>query len=93
MAAGLRPAYRARMVCVSARAPGATVTVTFTGSGGQSFLDAIAIYPDTSVASNGHLYCLDVNEQPVVDPQLTHLRQVPLRTRVKARHSGQGSPS
>jgi len=32
-------------------------------------------------------------EQPLVAPQLTHLRQVPLRTMVNCLHSGQGSPS
>ncbi len=32
-------------------------------------------------------------EQPVVAPQDSHLRQVPLRTRVSDPHSGQGSPS
>jgi len=32
-------------------------------------------------------------EQPVVLPQLSHFRQVPLRTRVKLAHSGQLSPS
>lgn len=31
--------------------------------------------------------------QPVVDPQLSHFRQVPLRTRVMLPHSPQGSPS
>lgn len=32
-------------------------------------------------------------EQPVVLPQVSHFRQVPLRTRVKLPHSGQLSPS
>jgi hypothetical protein len=32
-------------------------------------------------------------EQPLVPPQLMHLRQVPLRTRVKEPHSLQASPS
>ncbi len=31
--------------------------------------------------------------QPVVEPQLSHFRQVPLRTRVMLPHSPQGSPS
>ncbi len=31
--------------------------------------------------------------QPVVAPQVAHLRQVPLRTRVKLPHSSQASPS
>lgn len=30
---------------------------------------------------------------PVVEPQLSHFMQVPLRTRVKFPHSPQGSPS
>ena len=33
------------------------------------------------------------HEQPVVEPQVSHLRQVPLRTRVKLAQLGQGSPS
>lgn len=32
-------------------------------------------------------------EQPVVPPQVSHFRQVPLRTSVKFPHSGQLSPS
>ncbi len=32
-------------------------------------------------------------EQPEVDPQVTHLRQAPLRTMVMAPHSSQASPS
>jgi len=32
-------------------------------------------------------------EHPVVVPQVTHLRQVPLRTMVNWPHSPQGSPS
>lgn len=31
--------------------------------------------------------------QPVVLPQVSHFRQVPLRTMVKFMHSGQASPS
>lgn len=34
-----------------------------------------------------------IYEQPVVPPQLSHFRQVPLRTSVKLPHSGQLSPS
>jgi hypothetical protein len=34
-----------------------------------------------------------VYEQPVVEPQVSHFRQVPLRTRVKLAQLGQGSPS
>jgi hypothetical protein len=30
---------------------------------------------------------------PVVDPHVSHFRQVPLRTSVKFEHSGQASPS
>jgi len=33
------------------------------------------------------------HEHPLVAPQVSHLRQVPLRTRVKLPHSSQGSPS
>ena len=33
------------------------------------------------------------HEHPLVDPQVSHLRQVPLRTRVKLPHSAQLSPS
>ncbi len=32
-------------------------------------------------------------EQPVVEPQVSHFRQVPLRTSVKFAHSGQASPT
>ena len=32
-------------------------------------------------------------EQPLVEPQVSHLRQVPLRTMVKLPHSAQLSPS
>ena len=32
-------------------------------------------------------------EQPVVEPQVSHFRQVPLRTRVKLAQLGHGSPS
>ncbi len=32
-------------------------------------------------------------EQPVVEPQVSHFRQVPLRTSVKLAHSGQLSPT
>lgn len=32
-------------------------------------------------------------EQPLVEPQVSHLRQVPLRTMVKLPHSEQLSPS
>ncbi len=32
-------------------------------------------------------------EQPVVEPQVSHFRQVPLRTSVKFWHSAQASPS
>ena len=38
------------------------------------------------------LYC-DVYEQPVVVPQVMHLRQVPLRTIVNWPQSPHGSPS
>ncbi len=34
-----------------------------------------------------------VYEQPLVAPQFTHFRQVPLRTMLNCLHSGQGSPS
>ena len=32
-------------------------------------------------------------EQPVVEPQVSHFKQVPLRTRVKLAQFGHGSPS
>jgi hypothetical protein len=32
-------------------------------------------------------------EHPLVEPQVSHLRQVPLRTKVKLPHSPQLSPS
>ena len=35
----------------------------------------------------------DVDEQPLVEPQVSHFRQVPLRTRVRCPQAGQGSPS
>jgi hypothetical protein len=35
---------------------------------------------------------LDFYEQPEVAPQVSHLRQVPLRIRVKSRNSSQLSP-
>ena len=31
--------------------------------------------------------------RPVVEPQVSHFRQVPLRTKVKLAHSGQASPT
>jgi hypothetical protein len=37
--------------------------------------------------------CPPCHEQPVVEPQVSHFRQVPLRTRVKLAQLGQGSPS
>lgn len=33
------------------------------------------------------------HEHPLVDPQVSHFRQVPLRTIVKFAHSGQETPS
>jgi hypothetical protein len=33
------------------------------------------------------------HEQPVVEPQVSHFKQVPLRTRVKLAQFGHGSPS
>ena len=39
------------------------------------------------------LACGAAHEQPVVEPQVSHFRQVPLRTRVKLAQLGQGSPS
>jgi hypothetical protein len=36
---------------------------------------------------------LDAYEQPLVEPQVSHFRQVPLRTMVKLPHSEQLSPS
>jgi len=40
----------------------------------------------------GYLLAFD-QLHPLVPPQESHLRQVPLRTRVKLPHSPQGSPS
>jgi hypothetical protein len=37
--------------------------------------------------------CPRCYEQPVVEPQVSHFRQVPLRTRVKLAQLGHGSPS
>ncbi|MFN3462406.1 MAG: hypothetical protein ACK4ZN_15475, partial [Oceanibaculum sp.] len=34
-----------------------------------------------------------IYEHPVVLPQVSHFRQVPLRTMVKFEHSGQASPT
>lgn len=42
------------------------------------------------VAARG---ALTAQEQPVVLPQVSHFRQVPLRTSVKFAHSGQASPT
>ena len=39
------------------------------------------------------LFSLSNYEQPVVEPQLTHFKQLPLETKVNCPHSGQGSPS
>ncbi len=44
------------------------------------------IYSEAEMAADRSL-------QPVVDPQLSHLRQVPLRTSVKLPHSPHESPS
>ena len=41
----------------------------------------------------GEALALEAHEQPVVEPQVSHFRQVPLRTRVKLAQLGQGSPS
>jgi hypothetical protein len=42
-----------------------------------------------------HVLCafLITHEHPVVDPQVSHFMQVPLRTSVKLPHSPQASPS
>ncbi len=39
------------------------------------------------------LTLLKPHEHPVVDPHVSHLRHVPLRTSVKFWHSGQASPT
>jgi hypothetical protein len=40
------------------------------------------------------LVCKDGAQlHPVVEPQVSHFRQVPFRTRVKLAHSGQASPT
>jgi hypothetical protein len=41
----------------------------------------------------GETLAVEPHEQPVVEPQVSHFRQVPLRTRVKLAQLGQGSPS
>jgi aldehyde dehydrogenase (NAD+) len=41
----------------------------------------------------GNLLARRAYEHPVVDPQVSHFRQVPLRTRVECPQAGQGSPS
>ncbi len=38
-------------------------------------------------------HCDVTYEHPLVDPQLSHFRHVPLRTMVKLPHSEQDSPS
>ncbi len=43
-------------------------------------------FPSSAGMAAGH-------EQPVVEPQVSHLRQVPLRTSVMFPHSPHGSPS
>src|SRR6476646_2170866 len=40
-----------------------------------------------------HVFCALAHEHPVVDPQVSHFMQVPLRTSVKLPHSPQASPS
>ena len=46
-----------------------------------------------SCVSISGLFSLPNYEQPVVEPQLTHLSQLPFETKVNWPHSGQGSPS
>ena len=41
----------------------------------------------------GALLFGNAHEHPVVEPHVSHLRHVPLRTRVKLPHSPQASPS
>ena len=45
------------------------------------------------LSPNGHRTPLAPHEHPVVPPHVSHLRHVPLRTRVKLPHSPQASPS
>ena len=40
-----------------------------------------------------HNRCPMIYEQPLVEPQVSHFKQVPLRTMVKLPHSEQLSPS
>lgn len=48
---------------------------------------------ETGTGRSPITYHLSLYEHPVVPPHESHFRQVPLRTRVSAPHSGQGSPS
>jgi hypothetical protein len=55
----------------------------------------IPVHP-REVASRGSLRSATVSEaheHPLVEPQVSHFRQVPLRTMVKLPHSEQFSPS
>ena len=44
-------------------------------------------------SSNKHQLKIKIYEQPLVSPQVLHLRQVPLRTKVKLPQALQASPS
>jgi hypothetical protein len=43
--------------------------------------------------SSRFVFLFEAYEHPVVPPQVSHFRQVPLRTSVKLPHSPQASPS
>jgi len=47
----------------------------------------------TSNSKAAHTKVPETYEQPVVEPQVSHFRQVPFRTSVKFAHSGQDSPT
>lgn len=66
----------------------------------QRYDDGLLIYNQSFpefLSSLSSLLCVkflaESHEQPVVPPQVSHFKHVPLRTRVKCPHSGQGSPS
>src|ERR1700678_2964838 len=53
------------------------------------FNSAIVIF----VSPFTHVICNDTQLHPVVPPQVSHFKHVPLRTMVKLPHSGQASPT
>lgn len=54
----------------------------------------LTVVRPTALATQwGARVCAVGQLQPLVEPQVSHLRQVPLRTSVKFMHSEQASPS